>query len=81
MKCPKCGYVENECEVSGCHEPSEWEGWWRAIGPFGLPTGLIQRRRVCEAHKILLIGHESNVASNDGAEGETSQEVERIEDD
>lgn len=47
------------CEVQGCNEPAIYEGWHRATDPFmGTPTGLIQRRCVCVAHKDLLIGGE-----------------------
>ena len=56
-KCPKCGYVEEECEVSGCHEQWEWEGWYRVVDPFlHTPTGLMQKRKVCDEHGYLLDG-------------------------
>ena len=44
------------CEVQGCKAAAEWEGWWRARDPLtGEPTGLIQRRAVCDEHRWLLI--------------------------
>jgi len=57
-RCPYCEEAAGAgpCEAEGCDAPAEWEGWWRAAGPFGIPTGMVQRRRVCGAHKRLLIG-------------------------
>lgn len=58
-KCPNCGYVEEECEVPGCHEPWEWEGWHKVKDPFlGTSTGLMQKRKVCDHHEYLLDGGE-----------------------
>ena len=56
--CPHCGYSDKtgRCEVQGCHMPVEYEGWYRVIDGFGISTGLIQRHRVCEIHKTMLIG-------------------------
>ena len=44
------------CEVNGCLHLAEWEGWYRCLDIAGLPSGLIQRRCVCEEHKKRLIG-------------------------
>lgn len=55
--CPNCGYKEIPCEVPGCKEEAEWEGWYRVVDFTGNPTGLIQKRMVCELHKFYLIGY------------------------
>jgi len=58
-ECPRCGYIErdeDECEVAGCHLPAEYEGWYKLRDFAGIPTGLIQRRRVCSVHTSLLMG-------------------------
>ena len=56
-------FAGRRCEVQGCNGPAEYEGWWRALDPFlGTPTGLIQRRTVCEKHKSLLIGGKDEAA-------------------
>jgi hypothetical protein len=46
------------CEVSGCSEEAEYQGYWRVKDSFNIPTGLIQLRNVCNGHKSLLIGSE-----------------------
>lgn len=58
MPCPNCGYseIEDRCEVHGCKEPAHWEGWWRVTDHLGVATGLLQRRNVCDLHRLLLIG-------------------------
>ena len=57
--CPICGYEEILCEVSGCENEAEYEGWYRCTDPLlDTPTGLIQRRMVCIEHTTLLIGAE-----------------------
>jgi len=45
-----------QCEVAGCDEPAEYEGWYKVTDPMGVPTGLIQLRRVCGDHKGALRG-------------------------
>ena len=47
------------CEVDGCHNVAEWRGWHKVKDFTGNPTGLIQRRLVCDEHKHLLNGGES----------------------
>jgi hypothetical protein len=60
--CPTCGQelCRNQvlkCEVEGCNAPAKLEGWYRVIDHMlSSPTGLIQRRVVCHAHRSLLIG-------------------------
>lgn len=59
MKCPNCGHnfcveneIENKCAVQGCLNEAVWEGWYKCKDPiFGEPTGLSQRRCVCDEHK------------------------------
>lgn len=66
MKCPCCGseVEEDICEVQGCTEVAEHEGWYRVLDPFlQTPTGLIQRRRVCGEHVNMLIGQVPNEAN------------------
>jgi len=48
FKCPHCGEEIVFCEVSGCTNVAEYEGW----------TGkeLIRRRSVCEEHAPMLRG-------------------------
>ena len=49
--------VGEKCEVSGCTNQVWGEGWVEVRDQFtGEPTGLIQRRRLCEAHKHLFKG-------------------------
>jgi hypothetical protein len=65
-RCPTCGSLcldneIDECEVHGCHEVATWTGWYRQRDGFGIRTGLIQRRNVCNEHKHMLINqHENN---------------------
>jgi predicted amidophosphoribosyltransferase len=56
--CPECGsrFIMEYCEVQGCENEAEWEGWYRAVDFTGNTTGLIQIRKVCQEHKSLLIG-------------------------
>lgn len=59
--CPCCGQPkpdhEPKCEVQGCQNIGIWEGWYRCKDPLiGTPTGLLQRRQVCDEHKYLLEG-------------------------
>lgn len=61
MKCPNCNHeFEPEelprCEVMDCTNLAMYEGWYRVKDFAGLPTGVIQKRMVCETHKSLLIG-------------------------
>ena len=58
--CERCGYspVENTCEVTDCTSPAKYEGWIRVKDGFGIPTGLMQKRRVCEEHIGLTIAKE-----------------------
>jgi hypothetical protein len=64
MRCPNCGYEfdsEEEdlvlCEVAGCANLAEWEGWYEVRDPMlGTPTGLVQKRSVCSDHKYMLRG-------------------------
>ena len=45
------------CEVGSCDQSAEWEGWVRRLDPFTRePSGLIQRRNVCDEHRSILIG-------------------------
>jgi hypothetical protein len=55
--CPKCLEVAPICEVAGCLEYAEWEGWYRCLDPLmRTPTGLIRIMNVCNAHRCFLIG-------------------------
>jgi hypothetical protein len=58
--CPTCGQATEHiiymCEVECCSSPADYEGWWRVIDGFGIKTGLMQRRKVCQHHRYLLIG-------------------------
>ncbi len=47
------------CEVPGCRKPAEYEGWVRVRDFTGTPTGVIQRRCVCEEHTNLTIAKET----------------------
>lgn len=60
MRCPCCGceFEEVICDVAGCDNPAEYEGWWRAKDFTGNATGLIRLVQVCEEHRTLLIGAE-----------------------
>ena len=60
MACDRCR--EELCEVEGCAAPAEWEGWWRVRDGFGIPGGLLQRRRVCGEHRSLLLNREPETA-------------------
>lgn len=51
------------CEVDGCYNDAEYEGYWRVKDFAGIPTGLIQLRKVCPLHKSLLIGAEKEKAT------------------
>ena len=44
------------CEVSGCRNHAAYEGWWQVTDFSGNKTGMVQKRKVCEKHKTLLIG-------------------------
>ena len=48
--CPECGYKFIPCDIKGCEQWAEWEGW--------MGQGHIVRVRVCEEHKKLLRGYE-----------------------
>ncbi len=51
--CPTCGQtIEYKCEAEGCNT-AEWEGWWRVADGFGIKTGIMQRRKVCQHHRYL----------------------------
>ena len=59
--CPNCGKDLEEankyaCNIAGCISEAIYEGWHKAIGPFGVPTGLIEKIQVCEKHKKHLMG-------------------------
>lgn len=43
------------CDVDGCHEPAEYEGWYKVKDPAGYSTGLMRKARVCEGHRGKLI--------------------------
>jgi hypothetical protein len=45
-----------KCEVSGCENFADYEGWVKTRDNLGFPTNYIQKRNVCEEHKMLLIG-------------------------
>lgn len=42
------------CDIQGCTELSEWEGW---MGNGSPGSGLIRKVNVCNAHKHLLRGY------------------------
>jgi hypothetical protein len=42
------------CECHGCVNDAKWEGWITVVDIFNIPTGSIQKRRVCDEHKYLL---------------------------
>ncbi len=44
------------CEVEGCPAVATVEGWFRRKDFAGLDTNLIQKRKVCDFHSLLLIG-------------------------
>lgn len=49
LVCPECGYEFIFCDVRGCENFAEWEGWMK--------RGVMNIRvRVCEKHKTLTIG-------------------------
>ncbi len=54
--CPTCTCKEGICEVYECELLAEYEGWWRVKDFAGIITGLIQQRKVCGSHVMLLIG-------------------------
>lgn len=59
--CPKCGYSptpEDACDAGDCTNPAKYEGWVRVRDGFGIPTGLIQRRRLCSEHSYAFIANE-----------------------
>lgn len=61
MTCPHCGGSGLDpdwvpCQASGCQERAEWEGWYRVLDGFGVPTGLVRRGYACKAHTTLFIG-------------------------
>jgi hypothetical protein len=45
------------CECVGCPNKSIYEGWWKVKDSTGVPTGLVQKKKVCENHKYLLEGN------------------------
>lgn len=58
-KCPLCGHDDGleTCEVTGCHNIAEYEGWYRHLDPLlQTPTGLLSRIRVCHEHAPTLNG-------------------------
>lgn len=48
--------INPRCEVDGCKNDADFEGWYRVFDFAGQKTGLIQRRQVCEQHRHFLIG-------------------------
>ena len=45
-----------ECEVEGCDNPAEWNGWYRYLDPLlKTPTDLIRKCNVCDLHRRMLI--------------------------
>jgi hypothetical protein len=48
-----------KCQVSGCDEMADYEGWHRSRDGFGVKTGMIRRLCVCLSHKSVLIGFEA----------------------
>jgi hypothetical protein len=47
-------YDGPKCEITGCSNLAEYEGWWKVKDFAGNPTGLMQKRKVCEFHVDLL---------------------------
>lgn len=47
-------YID-KCEIQGCTQYAAYEGWYKVLDFSGNPTGLIQRRCVCDAHVNMLI--------------------------
>ena len=60
-KCPKCGHREIKCEHIDCDNEAVYEAWFRVRDGFGIPTGLIQKRVVCEScAKLSIAGEKKN---------------------
>lgn len=59
MFCERCR--AEFCEIEGCTNSAVWEGWHRQRDGMGFLTGLITRRRVCDAHKALLNYRDASV--------------------
>lgn len=53
-ECPNCGHLIIQCEVPGCEEVAEHEGYFADVGAL---SGL--RVKVCNDHKELLRGAEN----------------------
>ena len=56
MECMKCHNEIFPCEVRGCNQEAEYEGWYRGTDPFtGKPIPHIILIKVCEEHINCLI--------------------------
>lgn len=49
------------CEIEGCSQMARWEGWYSVKDFSRNPTGLIQKRCVCNDHKTLLRGGNNEI--------------------
>ena len=59
MKCGCCGeevYSHGPCQVHDCKNSAAYEGWYNSKDFAGVPTGMMKLIRVCEDHRIVLIG-------------------------
>jgi len=59
--------------VEGCKNLADWKGWYRVIGPFNIPTGVMQWKQVCEKHKLCLIGFQKELKQKIAKEKENEQ--------
>ena len=58
MKCGCCGqdvYTNGICQVHGCKNDAEFEGWYENKDFSGTKTGYSRLVKVCSDHKCMLV--------------------------